>query len=173
MRTDTGKTFRLEDYKPTDYAIDHVRLVFRLGKEATRVTALIDFERREGVDVSAPLILDGDDLELVSVSLNGQQLAHENFDATSDLLVIKNLPATAKFQLEIVTEIQPDTNKALMGLYVSDNVYCTQCEAEGFRRITYFLDRPDILATYSVRIEASRKTSPILLSNGNPTICCR
>ncbi len=168
MRTDTGKTFRLEDYKPTDYGIRHVRLIFRLGKEATRVTALIDFERRSGVDVSAPLVLDGEDLKLVSLSLDGLPVAPKDFKASSDLLIVHATPKAPRFQLEVVTEIQPDTNKALMGLYVSDNVYCTQCEAEGFRRITYFLDRPDVLATYTVRIEANRKDAPILLSNGNP-----
>jgi aminopeptidase N len=168
MRTDTGKTFRLEDYKPTDYAIHHVELLFRLGKEKTHVTALIDFERRAGVDVAAPLILDGEDLTLISVSLDGHPLVGKNFDVRTDQLVVRNLPHKAKFQLEIQTEIQPDTNKALMGLYVSDGVYCTQCEAEGFRRIMYFLDRPDVLATYSVRIEADAKSAPILLSNGNP-----
>jgi aminopeptidase N len=168
MRTDTGKTFRLEDYKPTDFAINHVRLVFRLGMETTRVTALIDFERRGGVDLAAPLILDGEDLELISLSLNGRTVAAKDYKATSDLLVVRNLPKSQKLQLEIITDIQPDMNKALMGLYVSDHVYCTQCEAEGFRRIMYFLDRPDVLATYSVRIEAELKAAPILLSNGNP-----
>jgi aminopeptidase N len=82
-------------------------------------------------------------------------------------LTLHALPKTARFQLKIITEIQPDTNKALSGLYVSDNIYCTQCEAEGFRRITYFLDRPDVLATYHVRIEAQTKQAPLLLSNGN------
>ncbi|MGL4491045.1 MAG: aminopeptidase N [Rhizobiaceae bacterium] len=168
MRTDTGKTFRLEDYRPTDFIINHVRLDFRLGMETTRVTALMDLERRKGVDANAPLILDGDDLKLISVCVDGHAVGEDSYDVSSELLTIRDLPKSAKFQLEVVTEIQPDLNKALMGLYVSDNVYCTQCEAEGFRRITYFLDRPDVLATYFVRIEANRKAAPILLSNGNP-----
>jgi aminopeptidase N len=168
MPTDTGKTFRLEDYKPTDYSISHVDLLFRLGLKATQVTTVINFKRRDGVDPSAPLVLDGEDLNLMSLSLNGQALTANDYSVTSDLLTIHILPYSPELQLEIVTEIQPESNKTLMGLYVSDGVFCTQCEAEGFRRITYFLDRPDILATYFVRIEADRATSPILLSNGNP-----
>jgi aminopeptidase N len=167
MRTDTGKTFRLEDYKPTDYAINHVHLTFRLGMETSQVTAVIDFERRAGVEINTALRLDGEDLTLIRLSLEGQPVAANDFDVSADQLVIRNLPQTSKFQIEITTEIQPDTNKALMGLYVSDNVFCTQCEAEGFRRIMYFLDRPDVLATYAVRIEADAKSAPILLSNGN------
>ncbi len=169
MRTNTGKTFKLEDYRPTDYAIAEVDLVFRLDGAETRVTSLILVERRPGVAVSAPLALDGDGLTLIAVTINGKPLNDSDYDVTPDLLVFRSLPADTRFTIEIVTQINPDANKALMGLYRSSNIYCTQCEAEGFRRITYFQDRPDILAIYSVRVEARKRDAPILLSNGNPT----
>ncbi len=168
MRTDTGTTFKLEDYKPTDYAIPEVNLLFRLDGAKSQVMARIVFERREGVSANAPLELDGDGLILLSVAINGKALRSNEYEATPDGLLLRNLPVDKRFSIEIGTEIDPDTNKALMGLYRSGNIYCTQCEAEGFRRITYFHDRPDILAVYSVRIEAKRLEAPILLSNGNP-----
>jgi aminopeptidase N len=169
MRSDTGKTFKLEDYKQTEYAISDVHLTFRLDGPATTVTARISFERRIGVSTSAPLELDGDGLKLLSVSVNTKTLKATEFEATPDRLVLHRLPSAMRFTVEIVTEINPDANRALMGLYRSGNIYCTQCEAEGFRRITYFHDRPDILAVYTVRIEAHKADAPLLLSNGNPT----
>ncbi len=168
MRTDTGKTFKLEDYRPTDYAIPQVDLVFRLDGAETRVTSRLLVERRAGVAVSAPLELDGDGLKLLAVTINGRPLGDGDYEVTPDRLSFRNLPQDSRFTVEIVTQISPDTNKALMGLYRSGNIYCTQCEAEGFRRITYFQDRPDILSIYSVRIEARKSEAPILLSNGNP-----
>lgn len=167
MRTDTGHVFKLEDYRPSDYLIPRTSLDFRLSPDATRVTAVLSVERREGVAASTPLVLDGDGLTLLSVAIDGQLLSEVDYQATPDQLTIPT-PAARRFELRLETEIAPSSNEALMGLYRSSNVYCTQCEAEGFRRITYFLDRPDILSVYTVRIEAPHNEAPLLLSNGNP-----
>ena len=168
MRTDTGKTFHLEDYRPAPYGIETVELTFRLDPEKTCVTSRLAVVRREGTDVAEPLKLDGDELKLVSVAVDGKADKVALSVASEELLVIANLPSTDRFVVEIETEINPQANKTLSGLYRSDSIYCTQCEAEGFRRITYFLDRPDVLAIYSVRIEAPKAGAPLLLANGNP-----
>jgi len=168
MRTDSGQVFRLEDYKLSDYLITHTDLLFRLDPTATLVTAKLSVKRRDGVAANAPVVLDGDGLVLESLSINGTPVSDDGYKATSDSLEISGLPQEASFELEIVTRISPVTNKALMGLYQSSGNYCTQCEAEGFRRITYFLDRPDNLSTFTVRIEAKKSEAPVLLSNGNP-----
>ncbi|MER8462221.1 aminopeptidase N [Mesorhizobium sp. M1396] len=168
MRTDTGQVFKLEDYRPNDYLIPQTNLTFRLSPDATRVIALLTIERRDGVSASAPLVLDGDGLTLKRIEIDGKKVKPSDFLASPDQLTILNPPAAHRFQLLIDTELAPAGNEALMGLYRSNNVYCTQCEAEGFRRITYFLDRPDILSVYTVRIEALRDEAPLLLSNGNP-----
>jgi aminopeptidase N len=168
MRTDTGQVFRLEDYRPSDYLIPKTALVFRLSPVATQVTATLAIERREGVPPSTPLVLDGDGLVLKGLLLNGQPIADSACQVSPDQLSISALPAARTFTLTIETELAPAQNEALMGLYLSNGVYCTQCEAEGFRRITYFLDRPDVLSIYTVRIEAPKSEAPLLLSNGNP-----
>ncbi|WP_457298241.1 aminopeptidase N [Phyllobacterium sp. P5_D12] len=168
MRTDTGQVFHLEDYKPTDFLIPETHLDFSLHPERTVVKSTLLIERREGVASDAPLILDGDDLKLVDIRLDGAVLGDNAYVATPDRLEIRGLPENGAFTLEITTEINPTTNRQLTGLYRSSDVYCTQCEAEGFRRITYFLDRPDMLSVYTVRIEAEHSEAPLLLSNGNP-----
>ncbi|WP_157015109.1 aminopeptidase N [Mesorhizobium xinjiangense] len=168
MRTDTGQVFKLEDYRPSDYLIERTNLVFRLDAERTEVVAELAVRRRNGVSDDAPLILDGDGLDLAGLEIDGIAANANAYTAAPDQLTIHAVPADRQFRLKIVTRLSPDTNKALMGLYRSNGVYCTQCEAEGFRRITYFLDRPDILSVYSVRIEADRDAAPLMLSNGNP-----
>ncbi|HWK65476.1 MAG TPA: aminopeptidase N [Rhizobiaceae bacterium] len=168
MRTDTGQIFRLEDYRPSDYLIPTTSLDFRLSPDRTRVIAELAIERRQGVTGDAPLVLDGDGLVLKRLEIDGRPAAANAYEATPDSLIIAKPPTAGRFRLTIETEIAPAANLALMGLYRSNNVYCTQCEAEGFRRITYFLDRPDILSVYTVRIEADAKEAPLLLSNGNP-----
>jgi aminopeptidase N len=105
---------------------------------------------------------------LTGLSVNGKPVTPQDFTASPQQLEVRNLPRSKMFKLEVRTQLAPAENKKLMGLYQSNGVYCTQCEAEGFRRITYFLDRPDILAVYTVRLEADRKLCPMLLSNGNP-----
>jgi len=165
MRTDTGHVFKLEDYRPTDYLIPQTSLTFRLSPDATRVTAVLRIEHREG-QAPSPLMLDGDGLTLLRLEIDGRAVDPADFVATPDQLTIAKPPA--RFHLLIETEVAPARNTALMGLYRSSGAYCTQCEAEGFRCITYFLDRPDVLSVYSVRIEALREDAPVLLSNGNP-----
>lgn len=167
MVTDTGQVFRLEDYRPTDYLIPQTNLTFRLDPERTRVVSELTVERREGVAVDTPLMLDGDGLELVSLEIDGVRTNLDEVEIGPDRLVLKLPPARRSFRLRIETQVAPTANQALMGLYRSNGVYCTQCEAEGFRRITYFLDRPDVLSVYNVRIEADRASAPLLLSNGN------
>jgi len=167
MRTDTGQVFRLEDYRPSDYLIPEIDLVFRLNPERTVVTAKLSVERRKGAAAGTPLELDGDGLALEHLLIDGQPVDENAYEATPDRLTIRK-PPSSRFELTIVTRIAPAANKALMGLYVSNGVYTTQCEAEGFRRITYHLDRPDVLSIYRVRIEAKKKEAPLLLSNGNP-----
>jgi aminopeptidase N len=168
MRTDTGPVFRLRDYAPADYLVTHVALRFRLDPLATSVHATLSVTRRAGVRPDQPLRFDGDGLTLKRLLVNGAGVEAARFDASADALTIRALPAADAFTLEIETVVSPDSNKALSGLYRSNGVYCTQCEAEGFRRITYFPDRPDVLATYQVRIEAPVASCPLLLSNGNP-----
>jgi aminopeptidase N len=158
------KAIRREDYRPPDYRIETVDLDFDLKPEATRVKA--KFAIRAAQDGGArPLVLDGDELTLVSISLDGKRLSPGDYVLDEKSLTIPKPPKS--FTLEIETEIKPAANTKLSGLYVSSNVFCTQCEAEGFRRITYFLDRPDVMAVYRTTISADRKACPVLLSNGN------
>jgi aminopeptidase N len=164
MKTDTAPV-RLSDYRPPDYLADKVSLDFRLAPQGTRVTARVSLRPNEGA-VGRPLVLAGDELTLVSVALDGVPLRPPRFEATGEHLTIHDVPA-GPFTLETVTEINPAANTKLMGLYRSASTYCTQCEAEGFRRITYFPDRSDVLSVYTTRIEADRTEAPILLSNGN------
>ncbi|MBI1620733.1 aminopeptidase N [Aquamicrobium zhengzhouense] len=167
MRQDTGQVFRIEDYRPTDYIISHTRLDFILSPHETVVTAELDIQRRASTPAGTPLVLDGDELECVSVEIDGESLPEAAFEATPQKLTLHEPPSKAKFTLRIVTRLDPSSNSTLMGLYLSSGVYCTQCEPEGFRRITYFLDRPDVLSIYTVRVEAPEQTAPVLLANGN------
>jgi aminopeptidase N len=159
MRTDEPRTIALKDYQPPAYTISQVSLTFTLDPQATRVRSVMTMTRV----AEAPLVLNGEQLKLISVALDGKPVEHRTDDET---LTIARTPES--FTLEIVTEISPANNTALEGLYVSKGMFCTQCEAEGFRRITYYLDRPDVLAVYTTRIEASKTDYPVLLSNGNP-----
>ena len=166
MSTHNNPVFRLEDYRPTDYAISHTELKFSLHPTNTVVSSKLFFKQRENTPNGTPLVLVGDELKLLSVSINGKKLNNADFAASPDLLTI-HTPPTGAFTVEIETEINPQKNRQLMGLYLSNGVYCTQNEAEGFRRITYFYDRPDVLSIFKTRIEADKATAPILLSNGN------
>ncbi|MEM9105993.1 MAG: aminopeptidase N, partial [Pseudomonadota bacterium] len=167
MTAATGQEVRLEDYRPTDFEIETVDLRFRLDPERTVVTSRITARRRSMTDRQAPLCLDGDELTFVSLKIDGEEVAPDRFSASPERMEIHDLPASEFFTLDIVTEIAPAANSKLMGLYRSSDIYCTQCEAEGFRRMTYFLDRPDVLAVYTTRIEAPVEDAPRLLSNGN------
>ncbi|MDO5654500.1 MAG: M1 family aminopeptidase, partial [Brachymonas sp.] len=157
-------TIYRKDYQPPAFWIDTVDLTFDLDPAKTRV--LNKMTLRRNADVPAqPLRLDGKELTLSRVLVNGQGTS---FKTEGDALVLENLPqGDAPFELEIFTTCAPDKNTALMGLFMSDGCFFTQCEAEGFRRITYFLDRPDVMATYKVTLRADKKQYPVLLSNGN------
>ena len=162
------KPVRLADYQPPAFLIDTVDLTFELGEAETRVKSRLAVRRNPAAaDPAAPLELDGDALELVSVALDGERLGSNRYRLTSEGgLVAEDVPDA--FALEIETRIDPQDNTALSGLYVSGGNFCTQCEPEGFRRIAYFVDRPDVMARYTVTIVADKGRCPVLLSNGNP-----
>ncbi|HMU49947.1 MAG TPA: aminopeptidase N [Geminicoccaceae bacterium] len=153
---------RLADYRPPVFLVEEVELTFQLEPEATIVRAVQRLRRQDSGD----LVLDGEDLETLSVSVDGHPLPPESYRIDATSLAIAGLPAACT--LETVTRINPRANTQLMGLYVSGGVFCTQCEAEGFRRITWFQDRPDVMSRFKVRIEADKAGFPVLLSNGNP-----
>ncbi len=158
----------LKDYAPPAYLIEAVELDFALDPSETRVAAKLKVRPNpKAATGGRPLVLDGEGLALKSIALNGKRLAPEDYTLTETGLSIASVPAEP-FTLEVATLCNPDANTALSGLYRSRGTYCTQCEPEGFRRITYFIDRPDVLAVYTVRIEADRAAAPVLLSNGNP-----
>jgi aminopeptidase N len=165
MRTDTAQPIRLKDYRPPDWLVEAVSLDVSLHPTATKVRATIALKPNPQT-TAAPLILDGDGLSLVSLKLDGAALPADSYVATSNGLTIAQPPARP-FTLEIETVVDPSANTQLSGLYRSSGTYCTQCEAEGFRRITYFPDRPDVMAVYTARIEADKTEAAALLSNGN------
>ena len=162
MRTEEPRTIHLADYQAPEFRIHTVHLDFALEPEATRVASRLEIERQDG---SGPLILQGEDQKLVSVTLDGRVLGAGDYLLDDKSLTLPKVPA--KFTLEIVSQINPSANTALEGLFLSSGMFCTQCEPEGFRRITYFLDRPDNLSVFTVRIEAEKEQYPVLLSNGN------
>ncbi|KAJ1269687.1 hypothetical protein BS78_07G230300 [Paspalum vaginatum] len=163
---DAPKEIFLKDYKKPDYFFDTVDLQFQLGEEKTIVTSKIVVSPGVKAGISAPLVLHGRDLKLLSIKVNGTELKSEEYTVDSRHLTLSTPPADV-FNLEIVTEIYPQLNTSLEGLYKSTGNFCTQCEAEGFRKITYFQDRPDVMAKYTCCIEADKTLYPVLLSNGN------
>jgi aminopeptidase N len=167
MRTETGQVFSLTDYKPTDFILERIDLTFELHPLETKVTARSLFHRRPGAALDAPLVLDGDELIMTSLLLDGIDLARDRYEEAGKHLVITGLPEEIAFEITVETVLAPANNTQLMGLYRSNGVYCTQCEAEGFRRITYAYDRPDALGVYTVHIIADKAACPVMLSNGN------
>ena len=168
MKTDTAaapEKVYLKDYQPPVYTIRHTRLAFDLAPTATRISATLEIVRAEGTAEDAPLMLNGEMLTLKSIAIDGTPLSDTDYTLTDKLLTIPKVPAS--FMLETVVEMNPEANTALSGLYMSNGMFCTQCEAEGFRRITFYPDRPDVLSTFDVRIEADRAAYPVLLANGN------
>src|SRR5271157_5970830 len=166
MRTTVGQPVRLVDYRIPDFLIDAVDLDISLDHNATRVVSTLAIRANPAGRADVALSLDGDELVFVSAELDGAPLDSGNFEASPSQFVLSRPPKRA-FTLKIETRLDPAANTKLMGLYRSGSAYCTQCEAEGFRRITYFLDRPDVLSTYRVRLEADRAEAPVLLANGN------
>lgn len=163
MRTDLPQTIYLKDYLPFPFEIEHIDLVFQLFEEKTIVSSTLKLSRQS--ESNAPLQLNGEKLKLVSLELDGKELPATDYILTDKSLKIADVPDS--FVLKIKTEIDPASNTELEGLYKSQGTYCTQCEAEGFRKITYFPDRPDVLTTFTVRVEADKEKYPVLLSNGN------
>jgi aminopeptidase N len=151
----------LKDYKSPAYSVDSVHLDFHLNEDFCRVQARSKMKRLR----DESLELNGVDLDLISVKVDGRALDAHEYDQTPELLILKNLPE--HFTLEVETRLEPQNNTSLEGLYKSGSIFCTQCEAQGFRKITYFLDRPDVMTSYSVTIEADKKQYPVLLSNGD------
>src|ERR1039457_7233843 len=165
MRTDIAQPIRLKDYRPPDWRVETVALDVSLQPTQSKVRATLALKPNPQ-SAAAPLVLDGDGLSLTSLKLDGSALPPESYVATPNSLTIPQVP-NAPFTLEIETLVDPTANTQLSGLYRSSGTFCTQCEAEGFRRITYFPDRPDVMAVYSTRIEAGKAETPVLLSNGN------
>ena len=161
MRTETPQTVYLKDYTPPPYKVAHIDMNFDIHDGKTTVTTKTQYTTNN--DSEAPLFLEGEDLTLISCKLDGKEVQPKITDAGMEL----PCPGKDIFTLEIVTEICPEKNTALEGLYHSGNTYCTQCEAQGFRKITYYPDRPDVMATFKVTVEADKKRCPVLLSNGN------
>lgn len=156
----------LKDYTAPAFTIVSCDLNFDLYDDHTRVSATLSLSRMAG-DSKEPLVLQGQALELIELCLNGERLAEEQYQVSEEQLTIADVPA--QFELTCVTRIKPHLNTSLEGLYQSNTMYCTQCEAEGFRKITYYLDRPDVMSEFSVRITADQAQFPVLLSNGNKT----
>lgn len=152
----------LKDYRSPSHVIDELYLEFMLDEQATVVTAT---SRVRTINPNIPLTLDGQDLSLISITIDGIAVPPQQYQLTQEQLILKEVPS--QFTLTVTTQINPATNTKLEGLYVSDGAFCTQCEAEGFRRITYYLDRPDVMAVYTTKIIADKTKFPYLLSNGN------
>jgi aminopeptidase N len=168
MQTETPRTIYLRDYRPVPYLIDSADLGFVLEPDATRVASLLVMRPNPASgEGNAALVLNGEKLKLVSVAIDGKMLDSSAFSVSAQNLTIAQVPQ-APFTLEIVNLCNPRANTELSGLYMSNGMYCTQCEAEGFRRITYFYDRPDLMVRFRVRMEAPKAEMPVLLSNGNP-----
>jgi len=164
MKTDHHQRKFLSDYRAPDFTIRETRLEFELGEERTSVRSLLKIVRKID-DEDAALVLDGVELELQSLSIDGKALQAEDYQLNAEQLTIKQVPD--EFELGCEVLISPATNTRLEGLYLSSGNFCTQCEAEGFRYITYYIDRPDVMSVFSTRIKGNKKRYPVMLSNGN------
>src|ERR1043165_7151198 len=158
MREPQAKAIQLKDYTPPAFKVEAIDLDVDIRADDALVKAKLQIKR----NAPGPLVLDGDELELQSVTLNGKACEHT---VTAETLTIENVPDS--FELETVTRIVPQRNTKLEGLYATKNGFVTQCEAQGFRRITWFIDRPDVMAKYTTTVRADHGKYPVLLSNGN------
>jgi len=158
------KTVYLADYRPWPFRLDHVSLHLDIHDGHTLVTAELSLQPRPGAQ---ELVLNGVDLVLEHLAIDGVPLSESDYRIEDERLVVTRFPAVS-FVLSSRVRIHPETNTALEGLYVSGGMYCTQCEAEGFRKITWYPDRPDVMARFTTTLEAERERYPQLLSNGNP-----
>ena len=163
LREGLPGTIYRKDYKVPDFSVKKVDLLVQIAEGQTQVTATLAVSRQAGQD--SALTLDGEQLDLLWIELDGQRLSPEEYDVSEGQLMIPSVPD--EFSLRTCVAICPEENTSLEGFYRSQSAYCTQCEAEGFRKITYFTDRPDVLAVYTVTLEADAQVCPVLLSNGN------
>jgi len=166
MLRDNPPTIYLKDYTPPEFAVDEIELRFELGESHTDVTSELKLHaiKTDG-RIPTTLILHGVQLELIELKLNGEDIEADRYRIEGESLSIDQVPE--KFQLKVVTRIYPQNNTSLEGLYVSNNKFCTQCEAEGFRKITFYPDRPDVMAPFTTTLVADKAKYPVLLSNGN------
>jgi len=168
MNTETSQSqpqpTYLKDYTPPDFDIHSINLIFNLDEEITEVQSEMIFSKKTK-GASVPLKLQGRALELISITLDDKKLNSSDYQLNTEGLILNNVPDS--FTLKIMTKIKPQLNTSLEGLYKVKNLFCTQCEAEGFRKITYYLDRPDVMTTFTTTIIADKNKYPVLLSNGN------
>ncbi len=164
-RTESPKTIYLKDYQAPQFSVTSIELDFSLDEKCTRISNRMRLCRAPATAAGTPLELQGRQQKLLSVALDGSLLDRDQYQVDAEYLTINKLPN--EFELEIITEISPAGNTNLEGLYASGSMLCTQCEPHGFSRITYFLDRPDVLTSFTTRIEADKSRFPVLLSNGN------
>jgi aminopeptidase N len=172
MRTEQPKMIYLKDYQVPDYLIDETHLTFELFEDHTLVHAQLVMRRNPAAGGGLsdarmpPLVLDGQQLELLSVALDDRELSAGDYQLSDSHLTLQ--PTAASFVIDSSVRIHPESNTALEGLYKSSGMFCTQCEAEGFRKITYYLDRPDVMSKFTTTLSAEQYRYPVLLSNGNP-----
>ncbi|RWU17951.1 aminopeptidase N [Pseudomonas alkylphenolica] len=167
MRTEQPQVIYLKDYQAPEYLIDETHLTFELFEDHSLVHAQLVMRRNPARGAGLPpLVLDGQQLELLSVALDDQALSAGDYQLDDSQLTLQ--PKAATFTLDTSVKIHPESNTALEGLYKSGSMFCTQCEAEGFRKITYYLDRPDVMSTFTTTVIAEQHRYPVLLSNGNP-----
>ncbi len=167
MRTEQSKTIYLKDYQAPDYLIDETHLTFELFEDHTLVHAQLVMRRNPALSAELPaLVLDGQQLELLHLKLDDRELGAGDYQLSDSTLTVQ--PTQASFVIDSTVRIHPESNTALEGLYKSSGMFCTQCEAEGFRKITYYLDRPDVMSSFTTTLSGDKQKYPILLSNGNP-----
>ena len=167
VRDATPQTIYLKDYQVPEFLIDKTNLVFDLHEQFCRVTSALSIRRNpESQKTLAPLFLHGGlELDLQQLKIDDQIVAEKDYQRTVEGLVINQLPDSCVIEIEVL--IRPHINTTMMGLYKSRTMYCTQCEAEGFRNITFYLDRPDIMSEFTTKLIADKQQFPVLLSNGN------
>lgn len=167
MKSNTsGKVVYRLDYSPYPWTLEHAALRFEIDREVTRVLSKLQFSRKDAAGTVTDIELDGQNMELVAIAMNGNVLTGSGYTCNENELIIHDAPATCTLEIEVL--IKPAENTALEGLYPSGDFLLTQCEAEGFRKITYFPDRPDVMTRFEVTILADKQRYPVLLSNGNP-----
>ncbi|MBX2858466.1 MAG: aminopeptidase N [Cellvibrionaceae bacterium] len=165
MKESQPEAVYLKDYQSPHFLIEKTQLSFDLFEDYTEVRAQLTIVRSASADQNSPLVLDGQDVKLMSLAIDGEALPSDAYLVDENSLKIFDVPQ--RFELSCITQIKPQENTSLQGLYRSRTMYCTQCEAEGFRKITYFIDRPDVMSEFTTRISAEKSKFPVLLSNGN------